>query len=457
MDETVYYGALCLIPVTCVLVSAIITKRSVEPLVFGTIVGWIIISGKDCLWNLGESAVNQAGNYDTMWIIVVCGLFGSIIAVMQKSGGATAFGDFVASKVKTERTTLLAAWFLGVVLFVDDYLNCLVVGSTMRKITDQQKIPRAALAYIVDATAAPMCLLVPVTTWAVYLAGLMEKNGIAAAGEGLKMYVTVIPYILYSIVALLLTLLFALKVLPLFGPMKESYRIAKETGVTQSGSSSILYQDVEPTEGIKLSMIDFFLPIIVLIGVTIYYDIDLLRGLVATVIVCLFLYIPRKKMTLMEFFDMLIEGSKTMVVPLLVVVTAFMLLEVNDILGLTDYIINALTPYMSGILFAAVVFFVQAMLGFFTGSNWGTWAITMPIVIPLAEVAGVPTVLALGALFSGGGFGSHACPYGDATVLASAGSGIDNIDHVKTQLPYCFLGCAISIIGYIIISIFMIG
>ncbi|MDR2157234.1 MAG: hypothetical protein LBO81_05595 [Clostridiales Family XIII bacterium] len=455
MEES-SYGIISLIPVTCVLVAAIVTRRSVEPLVFGSIIGWIILSGPDFLWNLGESAVNTAGNYDNMWIVVVCALFGSIIAVMQKSGGAFAFGNFIGKGVKTERRALLTSWFLGLVIFIDDYMNCLVVGSTMRNITDRQKIPRAALAYIVDATAAPVCLLVPMTTWAVYLAGLIEKTGVVPEGGGLGMYVKVIPYMLYPIITVALTFLFAIKALPLFGPMKKAYAVARGTGVTYSGESSMKFEDVLPKENAKLSMIDFFIPIAVLIGVTIWRGTDLLAGVVATMIVCLILYVPRRKMGLNEFFDLLVDGSKNMIMPLLVVITAFMLLEVNDQLGLTNFVIETASPYMNGIFFAPIVFFIQAMIGFLTGSNWGTWAITIPIVMPLAEAAGVPAVLALGALFSGGGFGSHACPWGDATVLASAGSGLDNIEHVKTQLPYCFIGMAFSIIGFLILSIIMV-
>jgi len=462
MDEVTTYGIISLIPVTVVLVTAIITRRSVEPLVLGSIVGWIIIEAHDdpgslislsFLWDTGESAVATMGDYDNMWICLVCALFGSIIAVIQKSGGAIAFGTWLGSKVKSERMALVTSWFLGLVVFLDDYMNCLVVGSTMRNITDKKKIPRAALAYIVDATAAPVCLLVPITTWAVYLAGLIENAGLADEGEGMSVYITAIPYMFYPLVTVVVTFLFAMKVIPAFGPMKRAYVRAAETGVTfDPSTASAKFEDVLPSEGAKLNVVDFFLPLVVLIGVTIWRDTDLLAGVVATVIFCFFLYIPRKKMKMTEFFDLLVEGSKNMLIPLIIVITAFMLLEVNDILGLTTWVIDVASPYMNGIWFAAIIFFIQAMIGFLTGSNWGTWAITIPIAMPLAAVAGVPAPLALGALISGGGFGSHACPWGDATVLASAGSGMDNMEHVRTQLPYCFGAMALSIVGFVIIS-----
>lgn len=456
MVEVTEYGALCLIPVACVFIVAMITKRTVEALVTGALVGWFIISKQNFLWDTLNSAVETAADYDTMWIILVCGLFGSIIALIQKSGGAVAFGNFLARFVRGEKSALFISWLMGLLIFVDDYLNCLVVGSTMRQITDDLKIPRASLAYVVDATASPICILIPISTWCVYLVGLIESNGFAPEGQGMETYIQTIPFMFYNIICEVIVVLFAIKVIPIFGPMKKAYRIAKETGDVFSGLPSNKSKPLMPDESIKPHIIDFVLPMVALVAITILTGIDLLKGVGATLLICLIIYLPRKRIKPAEALDSLFDGFNTMFIPICIIVAGFMMVEVNSTLGLTPFVINLAEPYLNGVLFAAIVFTIQAGIGFFTGSNWGTWAIMMPIVVPLGELAGVPLALTLGALFSGGGFGGHACGWSDSTVLASAGAGIDNFEHMKTQLPYALLGGVVSIVLYIIVSIIMI-
>ncbi|MDR2157066.1 MAG: sodium:proton antiporter, partial [Clostridiales Family XIII bacterium] len=167
MEETVQYGALCLIPVATVIVLALLTKRFLDPMIGGVLVGWIIIEKWNFLFVTGEKAIEIASNPDIMWIVIVCSLFGSLIALLQKSGGSMAFGNVLSRFVRGPKTVQLFSWLLGLVIFVDDYLNCLVVGSSMRRLSDANKIPRAMLAYICDATAAPICVLIPFSTWSI--------------------------------------------------------------------------------------------------------------------------------------------------------------------------------------------------------------------------------------------------------------------------------------------------
>lgn len=450
------YGILCFIPVIVVIILALITKRTLESLLGGILVGWLIVSGKDFIWSTVDSAINTIADSGTVWLLIVCGLFGSLILLLQKSGGAIAFGNYLGSKAKGEKSSLIITWLLGILIFADDYLNCLVIGSTMKKVTDKYKVSREYLSYVVDATAGPVCILLPFSTWAVYSAGLMEDNGLVAAGEGIKMYIQSIPFIIYPMVALILVPLTILGILPKLGPMKKADNRAKETGVlAPEGSVAMTVPEVQPQEGIKLNLWNFIIPMLVLIAVTIIYDVDLLKGTVAAVIVAILMFLPQKLMTFNEAFDLVVEGFKGMLLPLAIIIAAFMLKDVNDQLGLTPYVIDAVKPYMNGSLLPGLTFLVIGALGFLTGANWGTWAISMPIVIPLAQSAGVSIPLVLGAMWAAGGFGSHACPWGDATVLSSTACGCNNFDHVKTQFPYAMIGGGISFIIYLILGFVM--
>lgn len=449
------YGTLCYVPVILVIVSALISRRSIESLLLGTAVGWILVSGNEFLWNMVDSAVRVTADESTVWVVIVCGLFGSLVAIIEKSGGVQAFGNYLATKAKNEKSSLLLSLVLGLLVFVDDYLNCLVIGSTMREVTDKHKVPREMLAYVIDCTAAPICVLVPVSTWAVYCSGLLENNGLAATGEGLKLYVQTVPFILYPMIAIVVVFLTIIGVIPKLGPMRTVYDCAHSGKMTSSDYSALSTDDILTDNSKAGHMVDFLLPMAVLVAITIIKDTDLLKGTFAALIVCLLLYLPRKLMRPNEAFDLIIQGFADMIVPIIIIIVAFMLKEVNDCLGLTPYTINAVKPYMNNIMLPALAFLVIACIGFCTGSNWGTWAIALPIVVPLAEAVGVNIPLVLGAMWSGGAFGSHACPWGDATVLASAGAGCDNMAHAKTQLPYAFIGAGATFVIYIIIAAVM--
>lgn len=450
------YGILCFIPVLVVIILAIITKRTLISLIGGIFAGWLIVAKQDFLWMTVDSAIKTSSDSGTIWLVVVCGLFGSLTLLIQKSGGARSFGDFLGSKAKGEKSSLLLTWILGIIIFVDDYLNCLVLGSTMKKVTDKYKVCREFLAYVVDSTAGPVCILIPFSTWAVYSAGLLEDNGLAEKGEGIKLYIQSIPYTIYPIVAVIIVLLVIFGIMPRMKPMEAAFKRVRETGqLAPDGSDSIAIKEIDEAEQGNGNMLNFIIPMIVLVAVTWYFDIDLLYGTVAAVMVSIIMFLIQRLMTLYEASEAVFEGFKSMLLPLCIIIAAFMLKDVNDQLGLTNFVIDSVTPYMNKIMLPALTFVIVAGLGFFTGANWGTWAITLPIIIPLAKHVDVNMLLMLGAVWAGGGFGTHMCPWGDAVVLSSAASGCDNIAHVKTQLPFALVGGAFTVIIYIILALIM--
>lgn len=440
------------IPALAVLVVALLTRKSVEALLFGSLLGFVMLSGMD-FFDAFVSALSKVMADGTVsWIILVCGLFGSLIRLLIQSGGATAFGEWMGSLITGRRSALLSTWILGLVIFVDDYLNALTVGSSMKRITDRFKVSREMLAYVVDSTAAPICVLVPLSTWAIFVAGLLEDKefGVAAEGEGMSVYISVIPYILYAWVAAILVPLVAIGLIPPLGPMKkaEQRALAGEKPIELPLAAAL-----EKQEGplkLKPNLIDFILPIAVLIVATWYLEI--LKGVLCALAATAVLAMIRRSMSFDTFSKSVFEGFQTMIPALAVVVMSFVLLEVNDGLGLTDFVIQTVKPWMSPSMLPAVAFLSLSLVTFATGSFWGVYAVTLPIIIPLASELGTDQSLAIGAVISAGAFGSHACIYGDSTVLSATAAGCDNVSHALTQLPYALLAAAITTLGFVLLG-----
>ena len=451
-----HYGIVSLIPAFSVLVLALITKRTFEALVGGTLLGFLILNKQDFFGAFINSSLKVMGDPTIGWIILVCGLFGSLIALLVKSGGAIAFGNFLIRYVKSKKSALMTTWLLGLIIFIDDYLNALTVSSAMKKVTDKFRVSREMLAYVVDSTAAPVCVLVPFSTWAIFVSGLLEKTEAAEAGQGLSVYISAIPYMVYGWVAIVIVPLVALSIIPVFGPMKKSEQRASETGeVVPPGTGKIdaLEDDVSEAAKANPKLYNFLVPIVLLIFATWYFDVDALKGVVVAIVAAMIMYPVQKVMSLNDVFDTIFEGFKTMVFPLGIVVVSFMLKEVNDGLGLTSYVIETVRPLMSGSMLPVVTFLSLSVITFATGSFWGVYAVSFPIVIPLALALDANIGLAIGAVISSGAFGSHSCFYGDSTVLSATGSGCKPIDHSLTQIPYALLTAVISAGIFIILGV----
>jgi tetracycline resistance efflux pump len=449
------YGALSLVPTVVVLGLAIWSHRTIESVIAGAIVAFIITSQGDFLSALSDAALTVMQDENTGWVLLVCGLYGSFIALLVKGGGAQAFGDLVTRYVKGKRGSLMWTWALGLVIFLDDYLNSLTVSSSMKNVTDKYRTSREMLAYVVDSTAAPICLIIPISTWAVYFAGLMEKNGVAPQGEGINVFIQAIPYMFYPWVAVLIVPLVILGIIPLVGRMKSAELRAESTGqVIPPGSENIQMIDTyDGGSGEPGSLSLFFLPIAALIFFTVWFDIDVLMGVMAGILITLVQYFAKGVLKPTEMFDTLLDGLKVMVPVLTILVSVFIFIEANNALGMTEYVIRTVAPYMSAQSLPFLTFVTMAFISFTTGSNWGVFAIAIPVVFPLAQEVGVSVPLMAGALFSASGFGSQACFYSDSTVLTAQGAGCSPYEHAMTQLPYALLAAAISAVGFLLISL----
>lgn len=460
-------GIFSLVPAIFLIIYIFATQRILEALILASLIGFIMVSRPavqsgeswiaNTFSNFSDGLLNVMMSEDIAWLIIVCGLMGSIISLIEKAGGSYAFGEWIASKAKTRKSSLMCTWFLGVVVFIDDYLNSLTVGSCMTTLTDKHKVPREFLSYVVDSTAAPLCVVIPISTWAVFCSRILESNGWAPQGEGMLYFIKTIPYNFYGWIAALMVPLVIFGIIPVFGPMKQAFhRVAQGGPLAPAGSEKIDIRagknNVVPTNP---KMFNLFVPIAVLIISTVIMNFDMQMGVLATLVYMFISYMWQGVMTAEEFWDVSLEGLKNMMMPILLMILAFLFAEVNEQIHFTYFVITSATKVITPTLLPLIVFIALAITEFITGTNWGMYIIALPIVIPLAQNLGADVTLAVSAVLSAGVFGSHICFYSDATVITSSATGCNNFDHAFTQAPYGLLAAAISAIFFLIAGFVM--
>lgn len=445
------YGALTLIPIVFIIVTAILTRKSFESLMAGSVIACMIMHGTGFFLPWVDMLLETLSDPENQWVILVCGLFGSLIAMLRESRGTSGFIRIGEKLCRSERSALLGTFILGVVIFVDDYLNMLTVGTCMRPICDRRKVPREALAYLLDSTGTPICVLLPFSTWtAFYISLFMKEEAVQAMhfSSGLAMYIRTISYNFYAIITVIMVFLFAMGWMPRIGPMKKAYERVKKTGRTYSEESEKYNLEAEDTDT-NGNIADFLLPIFVLIIVTILAD-DILAAVIVTLALCLVMYIPRKKMTFTQWSGLLITGFCEMMPTLAILAGAFTVARCCNAMHLPEYVISTVQPFVTPQTYPMIIFLVVSALTFATSSTWGISTIVIPIIIPLAAAVNADMILTMAAILSGSTFGSHACFYSDATVLASAASRVENMEHAFTQIPYAAIGAVITCVCLLI-------
>jgi len=449
-------GALALVPTLVVIATALVFRSTLPGLALGVLAGHAILDGAGLVGGFADALQRQLATPSVAWALLVCALFGGLIELIVRAGGTAAFAGLVTRRIRSGPAALVVAWLMGMAIFIDDFLNALVIGHSLRPVTDRLRVPRERLAYVIDATAAPVCVLVPLSTWAVYVAGLLETTGAAPTGGGMQAYLGLIPWVLYGWIAVALVPLVSLGWIPAWGAMRTADRRVAEGGPTAPPGSPVGDElDDLPADG-RLS--DFLVPMLVLVAATALSKADALKGcawalLAAAVQQTLF----RRRMTAAGVADAACRGVGVMVPALATVLLAFTLKDVNDRLGLTPLVIEAVRPHVSAATLPAAAFVALALVTFATGSFWGTYAVALPIVVPLARELHADLPLTLGAVVSAGAFGSHACFFGDTTVLASQASGCENFAHAASQMPYVLLGAALTVAAYLACGFVLTG
>ena len=444
-------GLVAIIITLLIIVGAVVTRRCVECMIAGSMVAAVFLYGKGFLTGWSQSLQDMLA--ENVWVMLVCLLFGGLISLLTDSKGSFGFSKYISKLCNTQRKTLLTTFIMGILIFVDDYLNVLSIGTCMKKISDKQKLPRETLAYLLDSTGAPVCVLLPFSTWAVFYASLFfEQDSVKALGvtSAMGAYIKAIPFLFYPIITLIIVFLFVMGWMPKLGPMKKAYQRVQETGKVYSDASR-KYNHEDPGQDDDGNIWNFLIPRGVLVAVAVISG-DILNAVILALIVCFIMYVPRKILTVDAFLSSMIRGFGDMLPTLTMLLVTFVLKDLSGEMGMTEYIIQLAEPFLFASVFPAMVFILGAVLAFTTGSDWGMSSIITPIVFPLGAALGANPVLIMAAVISGGTFGSHACFYSDATLLAAQSSGVDSMEHALTQIPYVIIASILSIICFAVVG-----
>ena len=456
-----------LMPPIIAILLALFTKEVYLSLFAGCALGALLVA-EFHPWVAFDTLFNTMIDSVDFSILMFMILLGMVVMLMQESGGTRAYGEWAAKKLKSKRATLVATSLLGALIFVDDYFNCLTVGSVMRPVTDRQKVSRAKLAYLIDATAAPICIIAPVSSWAAAVtSSVPEGSGI----NGFTMFLRTIPYNYYALLTVVMSL-FLIFTGTDFGSMKLHEDNAKN-GDLFTTEDRPYGDDVDDGTETKGHVVDLIAPVLVLIAacifgmiytggffdgvdfVTAFADCNASAGLVmGSSIALLFTFVfyrVRSVMTFQDFAACIPEGFKAMVSPMLILTLAWTLSGMTGLLGAKYYVANLLGGSAAALqyLLPVIIFLVAVFLAFATGTSWGTFSILIPIVCH-AFPEGEMLVISIAACLSGAVCGDHCSPISDTTIMASAGAHCSHVNHVSTQLPYAITAASCAAVCYMI-------
>lgn len=485
--ETIDFGLLSIIPPIIAIILALITKEVIASLLIGILSGTLIYNNGNILKSIetlfslmsekifgtakiveGVAEISSSNAY----ILIFLGLLGALVVVITMAGGSKAYGDWAITKIKSPRGAKLSTFALGSLIFIDDYFNCLTVGTVMRPVCDKHQISRAKLAYIIDSTAAPICIIAPISSWATAVGSIITDSGVE---NGMNVFMQTIPLNFYAILTIIMVIYICWTKFD-FGPMKKFQSTDKFPNQISEINSDSEMEEMNISSKGKLS--DLCIPIGTLIVTTILLmmysggffegnvsfsqsisDSNVNQSLVISafisLIVSFFLFIPRKLLSYKEFMAGIGQGVKSMVPAFLILILAWTMSGVcRDLLNTGAYVGNLVEQSNIPMnIFPAIIFIVAAALAFAMGTSWGTFAILIPIVIEISSISENNMLVALIAATLGGAvFGDHCSPISDTTILASTGAKCNHLTHVSTQIIYALVVGGCSLIGYLIIG-----
>lgn len=473
-----YASVWALLPPVIAIVLALITKEVYSSLLIGIVTGGLLYAnfGFEGTVNhiIADGFIGKLSDSYNVGILFFLVMLGALVALMNHAGGSAAFGRWATSHIKSPVGARLATICLGVLIFIDDYFNCLTVGSVMRPVTDKQNISRAKLAYIIDATAAPICIIAPISSWAAAVSGFVEGSG---ATSGMALFISAIPYNFYALLTIAMLVFLAVTGID-FGPMKKYEKNARENGDVFSAETRQAVEEMEVNP--RGRVCDLVIPIVFLILACVvgmiysggfftadsgsYHDfidafsnsdasVGLAYGSFFAIIFTVIFYLCRRVLSFRKCMDCVPEGFRLMVPAIMILTCAWTLKAMTDSLGATIFISQWIRGSAGAfaLFLPAVIFLIAVGLSFSTGTSWGTFGILIPIVLGVFGAQdGVITTIAISACMAGAVCGDHCSPISDTTIMASAGAQCDHITHVSTQLPYALLVAAVSFVGYVL-------
>ena len=474
-ESKFYSTPIALLPPVIAIALALVTKEVYSSLFLGIVSGALLYSNFNVELALNTMFFNEDGGMlykiaDTFnaGILVFLVMLGILVALMNRAGGSAAFGAWASKRIKTRIGAQVATVVLGMLIFVDDYFNCLTVGSVMRPVTDSHKVSRAKLSYIIDATAAPVCIIAPISSWAAAVTSSVPED---AEINGFQTFIRTIPYNYYALLTLVMMFIVIFRRLD-YGPMKKHELNAYKGDLFTTGSAG-KGSDEKYEISDKGIVLDLILPVAVLIFacimgmvytggffdgvdfVTAFADADASVGLVfggiIAIVFTFFYYMLRDVISFGAFMECVADGFKAMVAPILILTFAWTLSGMTNLLGAKYYVADLVAGSAAGLqsMLPAVIFLVALGLAFSTGTSWGTFGILIPIVMGVFP-SGEMMLISISACLAGAVCGDHCSPISDTTIMASAGAECNHINHVSTQLPYALTCAAVSCISYII-------
>ena len=446
-------GWISLIPVIVLLASVFATRRSLESLIIAIAVGFMLTDGLSFFPAMLDAVYAVLQDPTLGFVILLCSTMGAFVAVIDGSGGTRGFGDWVSSRVSTRRGVLLGTWLMSLFIFIDDFLISLTLGICMTPSADRLNIPREMTAYVVNSSAAPVASLVPISAWAVFIAALLEKHLGLPVGQGLAFFVRTIPFNFYAWFAFFMVPLVISGVIPLFGPMRLAEERVENTGVlAPPGSERIaMKKTTDDRENMpKARMWNMVLPLLVLVGGTMWFHVNLFKGGILALCFCCIFYRLQGIMSVGRFTDTCLKGIASMLFPMVFTSLAFTFNQINQDLGLIPFIIEKATPILSPALFPLILFLLLGLIAVLVGISWSLYLIAFPLVIPLAQAVGADMGLAIAATVAAGTMGQHCCFYSDGTILVSAATGCDNIQHAMTQLPFALIAATLASVAFLV-------
>lgn len=471
-QPALYATIWALLPPLVAIVLALITKEVYSSLFVGIVVGALIYSGfkfEGTVTQIFEGGIIKvlSDSYN-VGILIFLVILGSVVCMMNKAGGSAAFGRWASKKIHTRVGAELAAIVLGILIFIDDYFNCLTVGSVMRPVTDRHHVSRAKFAYLIDATAAPICIIAPISSWAAAVSGFVEGQ------DGLAIFVRTIPYNFYAILTIVMMVGMVLMKTE-FGAMR-THEINALNGDLYT-TSARPYENAtdDETPNPRGRVIDLVIPIVVLViccvismiytggffsgtdFVTAFSQSDasvgLAMGSAFGLVFAIIFYMIRRVINFRDCMGCIPEGFKAMVPAIMILTFAWTLKAMTDSLGAAVFVEEAMRSVAGGIevILPAIIFLVGCGLAFATGTSWGTFGILIPIVVAVFEKSSPEMmIISMSACMAGAVCGDHCSPISDTTIMASAGAQCDHVTHVSTQLPYAILAAAVSFVTYIV-------
>lgn len=467
-----YASFWALIPPIVAIGLALITKEVYSSLFVGILVGGLFYSGFQFEGTIThifqDGIIGVLSDSYNVGILVFLVILGTMVCMMNKAGGSAAFGRWASEHIKSRAGAQLATILLGVLIFIDDYFNCLTVGSVMRPVTDKQNVSRAKLAYLIDATAAPVCIIAPISSWAAAVTGFVKGE------DGFSIFIRAIPYNYYAILTIVMMVAMVLLKFE-YGSMRTHEENAKKGDIYTTPDRPYASAEEDVVDNSKGKVIDLLIPIVALIICCVigmiytggFFDgagfveafsasdasVGLVLGSFFGFVITVVLYMARKVLSFGDIMSCLPDGFKAMVPAILILTFAWTLKAMTDSLGAAEYVAAIVKAGSNGILaiLPAIIFLVGCLLAFATGTSWGTFGILIPIVVEAFQGTNeTMMIISISACMAGAVCGDHCSPISDTTIMASAGAQSNHINHVNTQLPYAITAAAVSFVTYII-------